>query len=71
MSIEYVRPTKVWQYFKEKGIRVAGEAKQKIIEKINQMIPAELDKIIDKLPKFTKGQSKGEAKRKTLKAEDI
>ncbi|NVM52590.1 MAG: hypothetical protein HWN66_02720 [Candidatus Helarchaeota archaeon] len=71
MPIEGVRPTKVWAYFKEKGIRVSGEAKPKIMELLNQTLAGELDKIIDKLPKFSKGQKKGEIKRKTIKAEDL
>jgi len=71
VSLEYVRPTKVWAYFKEKGVRVSGEAKPKIIEILNKSISSELDSIIDKLPKFTKGGHIGEPKRKTIKVEDL
>ena len=71
MSLEGVRPTKVWAYFKEKGIRVSGEAKPKIIELLNKAVAAELDKMIDGLPKFSKGAKKGEPKRKTIKIEDL
>ena len=71
MVIEYVRPTKVWAYFKEKGIRISGEAKPKLLELLNQVVNSELDKVIDALPKFSKGQKKGELKRKTIKAEDL
>ena len=71
MVIEYVRPTKVWAYFKEKGIRISGEAKPKLLELLNHAVNSELDKTIDALPKFSKGQKKGELKRKTIKSEDL
>ncbi len=71
MSFEYVQKSKVWAYFKEKGVRVSGEAKPKIIELLNQGISIEIEKIIEKLPKFSKGQNKGEPKRKTIKLEDL
>lgn len=71
MSIEYVRPTKVWLFFKEKGIRISADAKLRILELLNIGITAELEKVIGKLPKFSKGQRKGEIKRKTIKVEDL
>ncbi|MHA1649341.1 MAG: hypothetical protein ACTSYB_04025 [Candidatus Helarchaeota archaeon] len=71
MGLEYVRPTKVWAYFKEKGIRISADAKTKLLEILNTQITAELDKVIDKLPKYTKGQNKGELKRKTIKLDDL
>ncbi|MFX1295679.1 MAG: hypothetical protein ACFFD2_12610 [Promethearchaeota archaeon] len=71
MQLEYVRPTKVWAYFKEKGIRISGEAKPKLLDILNNCITAELDKTIEKLPKYSKGQKVGEIKRKTIKIEDL
>ncbi len=71
MSQEYVRPTKVQAYFKEKGIRVSGDAKPKVIELLNNSVEAALNEVIDKLPKFSKGEHKGELKRKTIKPEDL
>ncbi len=71
MGLEYIRPTKVWAYFKEKGIRISGDAKTKLIEVLNTAITGELEKVIDKLPKYTKGQNTGELKRKTIKMEDL
>ncbi|TFG05262.1 MAG: hypothetical protein EU536_02465 [Promethearchaeota archaeon] len=71
MSIEYVQKSKIWAYFKEKGIRVSGDAKSKIIEMVNNKITEQLDGIIDTLPTYTKGEHKGEPKRKTLKLEDL
>ena len=71
MSAEIVRPTKVWAYIKEKGIRVSADAKPKIIQMLNIEVAKEIDNIIDKLPKFSKGQKKGEIKRKTIKPEDL
>jgi hypothetical protein len=67
----YIRPTKVWAYFKEKGIRVSGDAKPKLIKILNDSLNVELDKVIDKLPKFSKGQKEGEPKRKTIQLEDL
>ncbi|NVM27979.1 MAG: hypothetical protein HWN65_03970 [Candidatus Helarchaeota archaeon] len=66
-----MRPTKVWAHFKEKAVRVSGDAKPKIIEMLNDAVGSELDKMIEKLPKFSKGQKKGEIKRKTIKPEDL
>ena len=71
MVLEAVRPTKVWAYFKEQGIRISGDAKPKIIELLNKALENELSNVIDKLPKITKGQRKGEPKRKTIKLEDL
>ncbi|MFX1294950.1 MAG: hypothetical protein ACFFD2_08885 [Promethearchaeota archaeon] len=71
MSQEYVKPTKVWAYFKEKDIRISGNAKPKLIELLNNHITSEIDAIINKLPRYTQGQNKGELKRKTIKLEDI
>jgi len=68
---DYIRPTKVWAYFKTKEIRISGDAKQKLIQILNNAVTAELDKAIDKLPKFSKGQKEGEPKRKTIKLEDL
>ncbi len=71
MGLEYVRPTKVWAYFKEKGIRISGDAKVKLLELLNNNITSELDTVIGKLPKISRGQNKGELKRKTIKVEDL
>lgn len=71
MSHEYLQKSKVWAYFREKGVRISGEAKPKIIEILNQGVTIEIDVIIEKLPKFSKGQHKGEPKRKTIKVEDL
>jgi hypothetical protein len=71
MNLEYVRPTKVWAYFKEKGIRISGDAKVKLLELLNNSITSELDTVIGKLPKISRGQNKGELKRKTIKVEDL
>ena len=68
---DYIRPTKVWAYFKTKEIRVSGDAKPALIQLLNKAITAELEKVIDKLPKFSKGQNIGEPKRKTIKLEDL
>jgi len=38
MSKEYIRPTKVWAYLKEKPIRISGEAKPKFLEILNLAI---------------------------------
>ncbi len=70
-SQDYVRPGRAWVYFREKGIRISGESKPKIVDMLNSAVVAEIDKIIEKLPKFSKGQSKGDLKRKTIKLDDL
>jgi len=71
VGADYIRPTKVWAYFKSKEIRVSGDAKPKLVQILNDAITAELEKVINKLPKFSKGQNIGEPKRKTIKLEDL
>ncbi|MHA1131198.1 MAG: hypothetical protein ACTSQI_17220 [Candidatus Helarchaeota archaeon] len=71
MQLEYVRPTKVWAYLKEKGVRISADAKPKLLEFLNSTITSNLETVIEKLPKFTKGQNKGELKRKTIKPSDL
>ena len=56
---------------KEKGIRVSGESKRTIIDTLNKAVEDGIDKIIEKLPRLSKGQSKGELKRKTIMLEDL
>ncbi len=58
-------------YLKEKGIRIAGDAKPELMKKLNALISSKIEEIIDKLPKLTKGENKGEFKRKTIKIEDL
>ncbi len=71
MAQEYIRPTKIMAYFKEKGIRVSGDAKVELIKKLNESIEKNINNIIDKLPKITKGDNKGELKRKTIMPDDL
>lgn len=71
MAIEYIRTTKIMAYLKEKEIRISAEAKPKLINSLNNKIKSELDNIIDKLPKFTKGEKQGQLKRITIKLEDV
>lgn len=71
MSIEFIRPTKMMAYLKEKEIRISAEAKPKLIKSLNNKIKLELDNIIDKLPRFSKGEKQGKLKRITIKPEDV
>ena len=71
MELDCVRPTKVMAYLKEKGIRIAGDAKPELMKQLNSEISLKIEEIINKLPKFTKGENKGEPKRKTIKLEDL
>jgi hypothetical protein len=58
-------------YLKEKGIRISGEAKPELIKRLNNRVSSEIDKLIDSLPKFTKGENAGTPKRKTIQLEDL
>ena len=69
--IDYVRVSKILQYFKAKEIRVASEAKAKIQKIINSEIEKIINTIIEKLPTVSKGPNKGQLKRKTIKLEDL
>ena len=68
---KYVRLTKVWDSFKEKGIRIAGDTKPLIIDLLNKYIFEKIGEISDTLPKISKGPNKGNMKRKTIKPEDL
>jgi hypothetical protein len=69
----YVRVSKIKELLVEGDtkIRVAGEAKEKLAEYLDNAVKAAVKEIINKLPRKSKGEGKGELKRITIQAEDF
>ncbi len=55
----------------ETKIRVAGEAKEKVAEYLDQAVMKAVKELINKLPRKSKGDSKGELSRITLQLADF
>ncbi len=55
----------------DKKIRVSGEAKGKVHEFLDTALEEACQRLIDKLPRKSKGPNKGELKRITLKPRDF
>jgi hypothetical protein len=70
---KYVRVSKIKELLKEgeQKIRIAGEAKEKVAEFLDKAVEEAIKSIINKLPRKSKGDSKGELKRITIQAEDF
>jgi histone H3/H4 len=70
---KYVRVSKIKELLKEgeQKIRIAGEAKEKVAEYLDKAVETAIKDIINKLPRKSKGDSKGELKRITIQAEDF
>ncbi|NVM52452.1 MAG: hypothetical protein HWN66_02030 [Candidatus Helarchaeota archaeon] len=68
---EFVRPTYVHRAFTDGGLRVSKDARPMIMEFLNKKIKEDIESIKKQLPKFMKGERKGEKKRITLKPEDL
>jgi neurofilament heavy polypeptide len=52
-------------------IRIAGEAKEKVAEYLDQAVMKAVKELINKLPRKSKGDSKGELSRITLQLADF
>ncbi|WP_457919052.1 hypothetical protein [Candidatus Lokiarchaeum ossiferum] len=70
---KYVRVSKIRDLLVEgeTKIRVAGDAKEKVNEYLDKAIEAAVKELIDKLPRKSKGSSKGELKRITIQTQDF
>lgn len=68
---EFVRPTYVHRAFTDEGLRVAKEARPKIMEILNKKIKEDIELIKKQLPTFIKGEKKGEKRRITIKPGDL
>ncbi len=72
---KYFRVTKVKDLLVDSGtetkIRVAGDAKDLVYEYIDKAIGEACQEMINKLPRKSKGPSKGQLKRITLKPDDF
>ncbi|MHA1776197.1 MAG: hypothetical protein DRO88_10125 [Promethearchaeia archaeon] len=70
---KYIRVSKVKELFVEgdKKIRISGEAKDLVHEYLDKAVEAAAKELIDKLPRKSKGSSKGELKRITIQKEDF
>lgn len=55
----------------ETKIRVAGDAKDNVYEYLDKAVEAAVKELINKLPRKSKGQSKGELKRITIQRQDF
>jgi len=65
-GIEFIRPTSIWAYLKQQGIRITDDAKRSLLEKLNHLVETTLERLIERLPTISRGQRKGELKRKTI-----
>ena len=54
-----------------KGYTTSGEAKDLVVEYLDDAVAAAVKELINKLPRKSKGSSKGELKRITLQKEDF
>ena len=68
---KFLMKSRVDEYFSKLGIRRAGDVKDSVIKWLDKQVEANIQQIIDVLPKKSKGKSKGELKRKTIMKEDM
>jgi len=72
-TAKYIRVSKIKELFieGETKIRISGEAKDKVHEFIDLAVGVAVKELIDKLPRKSKGASKGELKRITIQLDDF
>lgn len=74
---KYIRSSIVKELFVVKQgndeikIRISANAKDKVMEYLDQKVAEGVQELIEKLPKKSKGDSKGELKRITILPEDF
>lgn len=68
---QFVRFTYVKKALRNEGLRLSLEAKNKLIDYLNQKVLDGIHEIRQKLPKFKKGPRKDQLKRTTIKLEDL
>ncbi len=72
-TAKYVRVSKIRDLLieGEQKIRIAGDAKAKVAEFLDKAVENAVKELISKLPRKSKGDSKGELKRFTIQAQDF
>ena len=72
-TAKYVRISKIKELLieGETKIRIAGEAKEKVAEFLDKAVETAIKDLINKLPRKSKGDSKGELKRITIQLDDF
>ena len=72
-TAKYIRISKIRELMVEgeTKIRIAGDAKEKLAEYLDNALGEAIKEMINKLPRKSKGSSKGELKRITLQAADF
>jgi histone H3/H4 len=70
---KYIRTSKIRDLLVEGDtkIRVSGDAKDKLAEYLDNAVAAATKELIEKLPRKSKGASKGELKRITIQQNDF
>jgi hypothetical protein len=65
---EYLRTSKIKNLFFEDGqkLRISKEAKEDLYKRLEKAVQDEVKKIIDALPRITKGDNKGKLKQITI-----
>lgn len=72
-EVKYIRVSKIRDLLVEGDakIRIAGDAKDLVYEYLDNAVEQACKDLIDKLPRKSKGDNKGELKRITLQTEDF
>ena len=68
---QFVRATYVKNALKNENLRLSSNAKDALLEYLNNKVLEGIQEIKAKMPTFTKGPRKGELKRTTIKLEDL
>jgi hypothetical protein len=72
-DVKYIRSSKIKDLFKvkEQNIRISADAKELVYEYLDNKVKEGVEEILAKLPRKTKGDSKGELKRITVFPSDF
>jgi hypothetical protein len=72
-DVKYIRSSKIKDLFEVNGqsIRISAEAKDLVHKYLDGKVKEGVDEILNKLPRKTKGDSKGELKRITVFPSDF
>jgi hypothetical protein len=72
-DVKYIRSSKIKELFAVGGqsIRISAEAKDLVHKFLDDAVKKGVEEILNKLPKKTKGDSKGELKRITIFPSDF
>ncbi len=72
-DVKYIRSSKIKDLFKvnKQSIRISAEAKDMVYKFLDDKVKEGVEEILNKLPRKTKGDSKGELKRITIFPSDF